>query len=143
MSNANDESIQRMLEEMGKRAGEQAPLNNDPQLSADVKMYQLLFDELKKLPEADLPPDFARNVTAGLAASGKQVKAGWEELVLVVSLSVIGILLAVSMIGWIGMGTIPLASVASPGMLFISVFVLTCFLIIQSLESKLLRKKYS
>ncbi|SKD10523.1 hypothetical protein SAMN05660461_6443 [Chitinophaga ginsengisegetis] len=142
MSNTNDESIQRMLEEKGERAGEQA-LYNDPRFSVDVKLYQLLFDELKKLPEADPPPDFARNVTAALAASGKKVKAGREELVIVVSLSVIGVLLAVGMIGWIGVDTIPLASVASPGMLFISVFVLTCFLIMQSLESKLLKKKYS
>ncbi|MEZ2444717.1 hypothetical protein AB6805_23490 [Chitinophaga sp. RCC_12] len=142
MSNTNDESIQRMLEEKGEGAGEQAPYN-DPRFSADVKLYQLLFDELKKLPEADPPPDFARNVTAALAASGKKVKAGREELVIVVSLSVIGVLLAVSMIGWIGMDTIPLASIATPGMLFIAVFVLTCFLIMQSLENKLLRKKYS
>ncbi|MEV4886436.1 hypothetical protein MRBLMN1_004997 [Chitinophaga ginsengisegetis] len=141
MSNTNDESIQRMLEEKGERAGEQA-LYNDPGFRVDVKLYQLLFDELKKLPEADPPPDFARNVTAALAASGKKVKAGREELVIVVSLSVIGVLLAVGMIGWIGVDTIPLASVASPGMLFISVFVLTCFLIMQSLESKLLKKKY-
>jgi hypothetical protein len=143
MSNTNDEKIQRMLEEMGKRAGEQAPLNNDPQFSTDVKMYQLLFDELKKLPEADLPPDFARKVTAGLAASGKQVKTGREELVLVASLSIIGILLAIILIGWIGKDTFSLASIASPGILYISVFGLTCFLIIQALESKLLRKKYS
>lgn len=143
MSNTNDENIQRMLEAMERKADDQAPFNSDLQFREDVKLYQLLFDELKNLPEADLSPDFVRNVTAGLAASGKRIKTGRVEPALVISFSVAGLLLAVSMIGWIGTDAIPLTFFTSPGMLFISVFVLACFVTIQSLESRLLRKKYS
>nr|WP_295869910.1 hypothetical protein [uncultured Chitinophaga sp.] len=140
----NDEKIQRMLEAMEKEAGEQTPLDLDPPFREDVKLYQLLFDELKNLPEAaTLSPDFARNITSVLAASGKPAKKDRGELVLVVALSVAGLLLAVSMIGWIGTDAVPLTSFATPGMLFLSVFVLACFVTLQSLESRLLRKKYS
>jgi hypothetical protein len=142
MSNTNDEQIQKMLEEMGDHGAEDLFADRDPLFRKDTKMYQLLFEELKNLPADDLPADFARQITAQLAARQKHANAGRGEVALVASLAVAGVLLAFGLMIYIDGDTIQLAMTVWPKALLVIAFAFICFLVVQSLESNLLKKKY-
>jgi hypothetical protein len=138
MSETNDEEIQRMLEEMQDDVEKDFLLNKDGEFLEDARMYQLLFKELKNLPAAELSPGFATRLTRHIAASEQRAGAAREDLFIILSFTIAGILLAIGTVIWIG--GFDTLHMPRP-VVYCTVFAALCFLILQRLENSMMKRK--